>query len=132
MNKTLSTLVLTGALALGACSDRPTNKVEVPENSYETKTVFRMDLLNPRSGVVLGYDTDKNPRTIEEAIVVRNRTYGMMSPGPVDLEELPRQDWNHYIAPGATPKRLVTDNMSVMTPEQQAQFNQMAALANYK
>jgi hypothetical protein len=132
MNKTLTALAITGALALTACSEKPVSKIVVPESSSQTKTVFRMDLLNPRSGVVMGYDTDNNPRTIEEAVVVRNRTYGMMSPGPVDLEMLPRADWNHYIVAGAEPKRLVTDNMSVMTSEQQAQFNQMAALANYK
>jgi hypothetical protein len=109
MNKTLTALVLTGTLALTACGDKPVSRIQVPEASRETKTVFRMDLLNPRSGVVIGYDTDKNPRTIEEALVVRNRSYGMMSPDPVDLEDLPRADWNHYVAPGVTPKRLITE-----------------------
>jgi hypothetical protein len=132
MNKTLTAMVLTGALALTACGDKPLSKVTMPESAYKTKAVFRVSTFEPRTSLIVGYDTDGDPRTIEEVIVVRNRTYNISTPDPADLEALPREDWDHLVAPGVAPKRYVTDHTSTMTPAQRDTYNGIAALANFK
>jgi hypothetical protein len=124
---------VTGALALSGCGDKPVSKVDTAEGASErTRMVFRIDAFENTSGFVAGYDTDGDRTTIEEAIVIRGRTYGMSSPGPADLERLPRSDWQHLVAPGVTAKRYVTDNTYTMTPQQQAVFNQIAQLTDYR
>jgi hypothetical protein len=132
LNKTLTALAVTGAVALSACGDKPASKVEVPEGaSAKTRMVFRLDTFKNTSGFIGGYDTDGDSKTIEEAIIIRGRTYGTFSPRPIDLERLPRKDWQHLVAPGVSSKRYITDNTYTMTSQQQAIFNQVAQLTGY-
>lgn len=130
MSKTLTTIVGIAAASLAACGTEPKRIDDTPKSNT---AVILFNLENrafaPKArGSTFGYDTDGNLKTVEEVVTIAKRHYGIFVPLSGELNDLDPSEWEHLIAPGATPTKYKSNKARVMTPVEQKLFNDIASV----
>lgn len=116
--RTLPAIIAAATMLSSACQQTYTAVREGP-NAQDATLVAVVHLSAPHETTIFAYDTDHDPSTIEEALVLDYQTL-QHEPSDALLERTPPTQWRYLVAPGHQPVLYRIPNPTTMTASQQA------------